>query len=167
MKERRSGAASHRRSLPPQEQHPWHIVPVSACGSALDCAAAESDDQARRGSRGLVPCPGDLAVAVCWPERVMTRQRAGQHRRRPSRTGRARRRQAGRRQAGRMDGKLGGRGRGGRMGGFKAAALSAETGIEVSTVCRESWLLLFNVRKLRAGGCDWRGRDGWAGWLIG
>ena len=38
---------------------------------------------------------------------------------------------------------------------------------EVSTVGRECWLLLFDIRKIRAGGCGWRGRDGWAGWLIG
>ena len=40
-------------------------------------------------------------------------------------------------------------------------------GNEVSAVGGECWLLLFDIRKIRPGGCGWRGRDGWAGWLIG
>ena len=33
--------------------------------------------------------------------------------------------------------------------------------IEASTVCRESWSVLFNIRRIRAGGCGGRSRDRW------
>jgi hypothetical protein len=52
-------------------------------------------------------------------------------------------------------------------GAVAGIPLGCAGGNEVSAVGRECWLLLFGIRKIRAGGCGWRGRDGRAGWLIG
>src|SRR5580658_1147180 len=42
---------------------------LALAGSTLDCTAAESDDQVKRGRLELVPFLGDLAAVVCSPER--------------------------------------------------------------------------------------------------